>query len=65
MDPGTDQRKRYHLHSAAMLFTPLPPDPVTGKPGLDTIVVASLDARRVPIPDAIISFLLKVRARPR
>lgn len=63
LDAGSAARKRYRLGPSAIRFTPLPPDPAApGRPRLEATVVATLDARAVPVPDAVISFLLRVFA---
>ena len=41
-------------------FKPLLPDPVTGEPRADVTVLLALDGSDIAIPDAIISFVLKV-----
>ncbi|GBF98776.1 hypothetical protein Rsub_11358 [Raphidocelis subcapitata] len=62
LDPDHHRRTRYRLSPSCVAFVPLPADPQSGAPRLDTTVVATLDARRVPVPDVIISFLLKIFA---
>lgn len=57
---GASSRTRYHIHDSCMRFDPLPPDPVTGRPRMEASIIAVLDAKKVPVYDFVISFLLKV-----
>jgi hypothetical protein len=61
LPPEAAARTRFHLHPSCLRFEPLPPDPLTGAPRVDVTVLVAFDMTKVPVPDSIISFLLKVR----
>ncbi|KIY93688.1 hypothetical protein MNEG_14273 [Monoraphidium neglectum] len=61
--PGHEARKRYSLHPSCFRFEPLPPEYPGGPPRVDTTVIATLDSKKVPVNDTVISFLLKGLSR--
>jgi hypothetical protein len=63
LPPEAAARTRFHLYPSCLRFQPLPPDPKTGAPRVDATVLVAFDMSKVPVPDSIISFLLKVRRR--
>lgn len=54
---------RMTMHAGGFRFTPLPPDPSRPTvPRMEATVLISFDAKKFVVPDAIISFILKVIA---
>jgi len=59
--PVTSGRRcRLHVDVGGFCFKPLLPNPVTGEPRTDVTVLFTLDGSNIAIPDAFISFGLKV-----
>lgn len=54
------KRDRLHLETSCFNFTPLPPSAPGGRPRTHVTVVINIDAGMAYVPDAIISFILKV-----
>ena len=53
-------RFRLHVDVGGFCFKPLLADPVTGEPRTDVTILFTLDGANIAIPDAFISFGLKV-----